>query len=70
LITNFQDIHIRKLSVNLITNVLTVLYSLHNCTWNVLLKVLVKVWDILFIAGLGKSIANTFFMKYRYWYWL
>ena len=23
-----------------------------------------------FTADIGKSIANTFFMKYRYWYWL
>jgi len=28
------------------------------------------VWAILFNASIGKSIANTFFMKYRYWYWL
>jgi len=47
LITDFQDIHTRKLSVNQIINVLTVQYSFHNRMWNVLLKVLVKVWDIL-----------------------
>ena len=23
-----------------------------------------------FNASIGKSIANTFFMKYRHWYWL
>jgi len=28
------------------------------------------VWAIIFNASIGKSIANTFLMKYRHWYWL
>ena len=34
------------------------------------LEVLVLVWAIIFNATIGKSIANTFFMNYRHWFWL
>ena len=35
----------------------------------VTVNVLVKVLAMLFKGGIGGSIANTFSMKYRYWFW-
>ena len=68
----YSDLQVLYLKKNIIIIILYFLTLIEK-----VVKIILKsarsigiVWAIIFNASIGKSIANTFFMKYRHWYWL